>query len=477
MSMPQTRSSRSTAARSSRFTGRRLHLVGVGGSGMQALARMLLDRGARLSGTDRESSDAVESLRTAGAQIRLGHGCENLPEACDALVYSAAVPADNPEILAARRRGVEVLKYAEMLGRLMAEHTGVAVSGTHGKSTTSAMTAYGLHRADLDPSFIVGAVVEQLGGPSGAGTGEHFVAEACEFDRSFLNLRPKIASVLNIEEDHLDCYRDLAAIVEAFGAFLAQVPPSGRVIVNGEDRNALQAARTARAPVETFGLSEGCTWRGVDVTSRRGLCELTVERAGEDFCRLKVPLPGLHNVYNALAATAMLSACGVEAARIPELLGDFRGTLRRATLKGRSAGVTVVDDYAHHPTEIQTTLRAIRDHYQPRRLLCVFQPHQHSRTRFLLKDFAQSFGLCDEVILPEIYFVRDSEKERQYISSEVLVSQIRFHGGRAEYRETFEDIVRYLQDSLQSGDLVVTMGAGNVWEIADDIVRWLGRHR
>ena len=456
---------------------RRVHLIGIGGAGMRALAQMLLARGAAVSGSDLAIGLAVERLQQRGAAVHVGQQASNLPADCDLVVHSAAIHEQNPELVAARERGIETVKYSQMLGRLMSERVGVAVAGTHGKSTTSAMVSYALRRAGLDPSFVVGAIVEQLGGPSGVGAGEHFVAEACEFDRSFLHLHPRYAAILNIEEDHLDCFRDLAAIVEAFRAFAAQVDPAGVIVAHGEDRNVAEAVRSARAQVETFGLSEGCTWRGENLSADRGRYGVDVALADQPFCRLQAPLPGLHNVYNSLAATALLYHAGVDPGAIPELLGGFTGAYRRMTLKGRGRGVTVVDDYAHHPTEIEASLRAIREHYQPRRLLCVFQPHQHSRTRFLLKDFARSFGACDLVVVPDIYFVRDSEREKDYISSEDLVAQIRLHGGPAVYRKSFAEIVSHLEGELTAGDLVVTMGAGNIWEVADDIVRWLGRDR
>ncbi len=459
------------------FVGRRIHLIGVGGSGMRALAKMLLERGATISGSDRLSGGAIERLRERGASIQIGQCAENLPDLCDLVVHSAAIHEQNPELLAARRRGIEVIKYSRMLGRLMAERVGIAVSGTHGKSTTTAMVAYTLHAAGADPSFVVGAIVPQLGGPSGVGGGRHFVAEACEYDRSFLDLSPRLAAILNIEEDHLDCYEDLDAILEAFRSFAALVPPEGVLIANGEDRKVVEATAAVSCEVETFGLSQTCTWRGSDLRSDRGRHAMTVLLKGREFCRLAVPLPGLHNVYNALAAVGLLHHAGVAGERIAELLGGFAGAYRRMTLKGRPGGITVLDDYAHHPTEIAATLRAIRDFYEPDRLLCVFQPHQHSRTRFLLKDFARSFALASEVIVPDIYFVRDSEREKDHISSEDLVAQIRLHGGAASYVETFERIVHYLQQRLRPGDLVVTMGAGNIWEVADEVVRRLGKPR
>ena len=460
-----------------KFVGRKVHLIGIGGSGMRALAAVLADCGADVSGSDMAPGGVVERFTRKGMAIHAGHHPQNIPADCDLVVHSAAIHAQNPELVEARARGLEVMKYSQMLGALMADRVGIAVSGTHGKSTTTAMVASVLTWAGADPSYIVGATVEQLGGPSGAGAGKHFVAEACEFDRSFLNLRPHLAAILNIDEDHLDCYADLPAIVEAFRAFAGRVDPDGVLVANGEDRDVMKAVSTAPCEVQTFGLSNECGWRGVNLAAERGRFRMDVTFRGQKFCKMNVPLPGLHNAYNSLAATALLYHAGLDAEKIADLLPRFRGVLRRSTLKAQLAGVTVVDDYAHHPREIQVTLRALRDYYTPQRLLCVFQPHQHSRTRFLLKDFARSFGECDEVVLPDIYFVRDSALEKEYISSQDLVSQIRLHGGSATYLKTFDEILNHLQERLRPGDLVVTMGAGNIWELADDIVRWLGTDR
>jgi UDP-N-acetylmuramate--alanine ligase len=465
-------------ARAGKYVGKRIHLIGIGGSGMRALAKMLLERGALVSGSDSSPGGPVERLRKNGVIVKLGQCAENLPESCDMVVRSAAIHEQNPELLAARLRGVEVLKYSQMLGRLMSECVGVAVAGTHGKSTTTAMVAYALRKAGADPSFVVGATVPQLGGPSGVGAGPHFVAEACEFDRSFLNLCPKLALILNVEEDHLDCYENIDAIVEAFRAFAALVPADGVLVANGEDRNVAKVIYPPPAcEVQTFGLAAGCTWRGVELGMEDRRHRIAVEFAGQEFCRLTAPLPGRHSAYNSVAAAAILHHAGLGASQIGELLAGFTGTLRRMTLKGSVGGVTVLDDYAHHPTEIQCTLKAIHEFYEPRRVVCIFQPHQHSRTRFLLKDFAKSFALANEVIVPDIYFVRDSDSEKQYISSQDLVSLIRMQGGAATYMRTPEEIVTHVCQSRQPGDLVVTMGAGNIWEVADEIVRWLGEHR
>ncbi len=459
------------------YLGRCIHLIGISGSGMRALAKILLDSGAVVSGSDSCGNGSAQRLRDAGATVYIGQSPDNLPLGCELVVYSAAIGQQNPELIAARQRGIEVLKYAEMLGRVMQQKTGLAISGTHGKSTTTAMVAYVLRQSGLDPSFIVGATVEQLGGPSGTGEGEHFVVEACEFDRSFLNLHPHSAAILNIEEDHLDCYRDLDAIIEAFRAFTSRVSPGGVLIANGEDRNVAEAVRGALCEVETFGFTENCHWRGVVMGEDRGRVFLAVHKAGKSFCQFTVSLPGMHNAYNSLAAIGLLYHAGVTPEQMAEHLSTFGGAKRRMTLKAQAGGVTVVDDYAHHPTEIQASLRALRDYYKPGRILCIFQPHQHSRTRFLLKDFAASFAQADEVILPDIYFVRDSEKEKDHISSNDLVAQIRMRGGSARYEPTFEGILNIIKTTLRDGDLVVTMGAGNIWELADEIVRWIRNDR
>ena len=456
------------------FAGQHVHLIGVGGSGMRALAAVLLAQGASVSGSDNATSGALQRLTEHGATIHVGQRPQNIPIDCDLVVYSAAIHDQNPELLAARQRGCAVIKYSQMLGRVMSSKIGIAIAGTHGKSTTTGMVSYVLQRAGRDPSFIVGATVGQLGGPSGVGEGNHFVVEACEFDRSFLNLSPHYAAILNVEEDHLDCFKDLSAIVEAFGAFAARVPTDGALIANGEDRRVMEAISQATCEVETFGLADGCTWQGVNLQSIQGRPILEILYKGQPFGQLVCPLSGLHNAYNALAATGLLHHAGIESTVISELLPTFTGAHRRMTLKAQIGGVTVVDDFAHHPTEIQVTLRALRETFSPRRAICVFQPHQHSRTRFLLTDFARSFALADEVIVPDIYFVRDSAREKDNVSSADLVAEIRLHGGTAAYIDRFDRIVSHLKETLDEGDLLITMGAGDVWKVADDVIQWLG---
>ncbi len=457
--------------------GARVHLIGIGGCGMRGVAALLLREGAIVSGSDRSESGAIQRLADQGVRIHIGQCGDNLPDVCDLVVYSAAIREDNPELLAARQRGCTVIKYSQLLGRLMARRKGIGVAGTHGKSTTTALISYVLREAGLDPSFVIGAGVEQLGGGSGVGDGEHFVVEACEYDRSFLNLRPRQATILNIEEDHLDYYSGLDAIVESFRAFASLVPSDGLLIVNGADRSAMRAAAGIDATVETFGFEGEVDWRAEILDAARGCFRFRVWRGGRPITRVQLGIPGRHHVANALAAMAVCSHNGVEIGAIAQALARFRGAYRRLTERGQVAGVTVVDDYAHHPTEIQVTLRAAREFYNPRRMFVVFQPHQHSRTRFLLNDFARSFGSADVVIVPDIYFVRDSESERDLIDANALVERITLNGGEARFEPNFGNIVRQLCTEVSPGDLVVTMGAGNVWRIADDLLTCLARTR
>ena len=450
--------------------GCRIHMIGVGGCGMRGAAEVLLRAGAILSGSDRCDSEQLAGLANQGADIRIGQSADNLPEACDLVVHSAAINEANPELTAARDRGLTVVKYSELLGLLMSRKVGVAIAGTHGKSTTTAMVAYVLRAAGLDPSFVIGAGVEQLGGGSGVGEGDHFVVEACEYDRSFLNLRPRFATVLNVDEDHLDYYSGLPEIIEAFRAFGSLVPPDGAVIVNGEDRDAMRAVEGLGATVETFGFEDRLHWQAEILGAEAGCFRFRVLRRSQPLTEVELSIPGRHNVANALAAMAICFNGGVEPETIARTLGEFRGADRRLTRRGQVAGVTVVDDYAHHPVELQTTLRAARDFYNPRKMFVVFQPHQHSRTRFLLNDFAMSFGAADVVIVPDIYFVRDSESERDLIDARDLVEQIHLGGGDARYEPSFDRIATLLCREVQAGDLVITMGAGDVWQVADALL-------
>ncbi|KKL03751.1 hypothetical protein LCGC14_2623000, partial [marine sediment metagenome] len=348
------------------YADKAIHLIGVGGSGMRALAQLLAGRGASVSGSDSERSEALADLESLGVSVVVGQRAENLPDRLDLVVHSAAIHPENPELLAARQRGCEVIKYSRMLGRLMSDRCGIAIAGTHGKSTTTAMVAHTLRAAGASPSFIVGATSRQLGGPSGVGTGPHFVAEACEYDRSFLNLCPTLAAILNIDEDHLDCYENLGAIIEAFRAFAIKIPPEGVLVANGDDPHVGPALRepAPACEVQTFGLGSGRMWNAGRLSDEDGLCRFDVQFTGRRLCRVQLRLPGRHQVYNALAAAALCHHAGLGPEDIAAGLSSFEGVDRRTTCMFEG-GVTVVDDYAHHPTEIKATLEAINDRYRP----------------------------------------------------------------------------------------------------------------
>ncbi|MEM9915962.1 MAG: UDP-N-acetylmuramate--L-alanine ligase [Planctomycetota bacterium] len=442
--------------------GRRLHFVGIGGSGMSGLAKLAQQRGAVVTGSDRGPGPAVEALRKAGISVVLEQTAASVPESCDTVVISAAIPPDHAEVVEARRRGVEVVKYAAMLGRLMAnaQTTGVAIAGTHGKSTTTSILCHILLRAELDPSFILGAHCEQIGGGSRAGGGATLIAEACEYDRSFHNYRPTHATILNVEADHLDLYKSIDEIVESFATFARLIDPQGSLLIHHESPHRLSITAGLDAQVETLGFASQADWR-VKIDGH----EVTLHDRGKPICRWTKPMPGDHFAYNAAAAAVTAHRLGADWDSIGQAITGFNGLDRRMQTIGERDGVLVLDDYGHHPTEIDTTLRALRQHHEPERLICVFQPHQHSRTRHLMEQFAVSFSAADIAIVPEIYFVRDSEKERQAVTAGALVDRLRKQGVTAMHLHPFEAIVEQLEVLTKPGDLVVTMGAGDVWKI------------
>lgn len=464
-------SSTNASMRPSRFAGMRVHFIGIGGSGMSGLARMLIDCGAIVSGSEPSPNPQTFELTKRGANISRGQIGELLNEQVDLVVRSAAIKESNTEFQAAARYGLRQIKYAELLGQVMQERFGVAVAGTHGKSTTSAMISYALMQCSADPSFVIGGTVPQLGGGSHSGAGQAFIAEACEFDHSFHNLFPKVAVITNIEEDHLDCYPGgIEEIVASFRTFARLVPADGLIIANGNDARVGQAIGGLGTRVEFVALEREATWSTRIAGVEHGCYTGHVLRDNHAVATLKLAIAGTHNLFNATAAIAACAACGVDPAAAAQALADFTGVDRRMTERGSFNGALVVDDYGHHPTEIRTTLKALRERYQPRRLLCIFQPHQHSRTRFLLDDFATSFASADETIVPDIYFVRDSEAERALVSAKDLVDRVRGSGQKAIHIPEFSAILAHLKHEVREGDLVVTMGAGNVWEIGRDLV-------
>ncbi len=466
------------------LNGRSLHFVGIGGCGMSGLARISRALGAAVSGSDMTETDVTRALIEQGIDVSHEQTTDTLPDGCDMLVVSAAIKADHPELLAAQGRGIDVMKYAELLGRLMLGRTGVAIAGTHGKSTTTAMLAHVLIRCGLDPTFIVGATCAQIGGGSRIGRPDVLIAEACEYDRSFHNFHPTHAVVLNVEEDHLDIYGSLDKVVEAFNGFARLAAPDGSLLIGHDGAYRTNVAAGAACPVETIGYAPDADWsltvkprpersEGRGPRGPRGSV-VTIAHHGEALCEFQPQLPGEHMAYNAAVAAVTARRMGAPWAKVGEALTSFQGLDRRMQTLGQRQGVTVIDDYGHHPTEIDTTLRALRQHHRPQdhggRLICVFQPHQHSRTRFLLEQFATSFSAADLVIVPHIYFVRDSEEDKRAVSAEDLVNKLTRRGVQALHIDAFDGITAWLSAHTHAGDLVVVMGAGPVWQVAHDFL-------
>ena len=423
-----------------------------------------------VSGSDMHPFDGVGQLTQRGVRVAIGHRSAQLTPDTDLVVCSAAIPETNPELAAARARRLPVVKYAELLGLLMRDRMSVAIAGTHGKSTTTALTAYLFRAGGLDASFVVGATCAQLGGNGGYGRGEPLVVEACEYDRSFLQFRPQLAAVLNIEADHFDCYTDFSQLVGAFRDFACQVQPGGVLLCSAEDQWVRSAAREASATVQTFGWDDSADWQARAVGRERGCFAFEVWHHGQLVLRSRLSLPGRYNVLNALAAIGLACEAGADPAAVAEALPAFEGIGRRLSYRGQRAGVIVVDDYAHHPTEIRLTIEAIRSRYEPRRTWVVFQPHQYSRTRHLLEEFARSFSLADEVIVPDVYGARETAADAVGVGSADLVQRIAAHGQRVQHVPSLDAVAELLAGQVTEGDLVVTMGAGDVWKVADALV-------
>lgn len=469
----------------SAFTGKRVHFIGIGGSGMSGLAKILLDAGAVVSGTEPKPTHTTIQLMQRGARIVHEQDGQLLSERTDLVVRTAAVKDDNPEFRRAAELGLRTMKYAELLGMVMAERLGVAVAGTHGKSTTTAMTALILTRLGHEPSWVVGGTVPQLGGGSASGSGDAFVAEACEYDRSFHHLRPKVAVITNVDADHLDVYANLDDIVDSFRTFAGLLPRTGRIITLAGDANVARALAQTNLPMDLVGFdSADRDAAGLERADHRrrwtlteqladpatGLPRATVRVDGLGEFGLSLSVPGRHNLLNATMAVAAAVAVGADPALAFAAVAEFTGVDRRMQLVGTCNGATVIDDYGHHPTEIRATLDALRQRYRPNRLFCVFQPHQASRTRLLFSDFAAAFTDADVVIMPEIYYVRDSEEDRRAVSSASLAEAIRRNGVTARFVPTYHACAEAVRSEIRQGDLVVTMGAGPVCDVGRMLV-------
>lgn len=454
--------------------GRHIHLVGIGGIGLSAIARVLCGWGYRVSGSDRQPSALTRTLAAEGITVYEGHDMANVSGA-DVVVVSSAVPDDNPEIIASKARGLPVVKRDQFLGELTAGKKTLAVAGAHGKTTTSAMLAWILMETGRDPTFIVGGVLQNLGTNARAGNGPHFVIEADEYDRAFLGLRPQVAIVTTLEHDHPDCYPSFEDMRQAFAEFADRVVDGGQLIVCGEDKEAQNLGQFLDRPeieIQTYGLSQEWNWwaQGTQLGDRAAF---DVWHDGEFLGPCALQVPGRHNVLNALAALAASHMAGVPFGPAAAALTRFRGTERRFEIKGQVEGITVVDDYAHHPTEIQTTLEAAQIKYPGRAIWAVFQPHTYSRTAALLDDFCDAFGAADHVLVTDIYAAR--EQDTLGISGEDIVTQMNHPDAR--YTAAMNEAIELLLGHAQSGDVIITMGAGDGYLIGERVLDLLRQRR
>jgi len=445
-----------------------IHFIGMDGISMSALAAIMLKRGWRVSGSDLKQSDLTRRLVKDGATFYLGHAKEHVSGA-QVVVFTAAISPDNPELIAARQSGATVLTRAEFLGTLMGESGyGIAISGSHGKTTTTALVGLLCEQAGLDPTVLIGGELDALGGNVKIGRSEYFVAEACEYVETFLALRPMLGVILNIDADHLDYFADLDHIKAAFLRFAGLIPEHGLLVACQDDANVREIIAVVRCLVATYGFTPAADWWAAEIEFRpSGESLFDVYRRGEKLGRVTLGVPGRHNILNALAGLAVGSHLGIPFAAMAATLSAFRGTHRRFQTKGKFRGATIVDDYAHHPTEIRATLAAARA-LAPTRLVVVFQPHTYTRTKALLHEFAGSFTSADEVIITDIYAAR--EKNTHGISSQHLVDVMRTERASVHYIGALEDVAAFLATRLHDGDLLLTMGAGDVHYVGETLL-------
>ena len=449
-----------------------IHMIGIGGAGMSGIAEILLNLGFCITGSDQRKSEVTDRLESLGARIFTGHQPEHV-DACDVVVFSSAVKADNPEIIAARERKIPVIGRPEMLAELMRMKYGICIAGTHGKTSTTSMTGRVLVRGNIDPTIIVGGKVADYGGGAKIGQSHYLVLEADEYDRTFLSLTPVIAVVTNIDVDHLDCYRDLNDIRRAFTEFANKVPFFGSVILCIDDSGVQSIIPDVRRPMITYGISRQADIRADNIVHEGVLSSFDVTARGNRLGRMTIRVSGDHNVRNALAATAIGLEMGMEFDVIVEALADYETVARRFEVKGEAAGVTVVDDYAHHPAEITASMSAAVS-FKKKRIVAVFQPHLYSRTRDFHQEFGRAFMDSDVLIVTDIFPAR--ELPIAGVTGKLVADAAHAAGHRnTMYMESREGLAVTLADIVQDGDLVITFGAGDINKVGMELLELLGK--
>ncbi len=446
-----------------------VHFIGIGGISMSGLAEILLEKGFTISGSDSKESDLTDILTSKGATIFYGQKAENIIPGIQLVVYTAAIHEDNPEFAEAKARQLPMLSRAQLLGQIMDNYEkSIAVAGTHGKTTTTSMISEILMAAKADPTISVGGILPSIGGNLRVGASSIFVSEACEYTNSFLNFRPKYSIILNVEAEHLDFFKDLDDIRHSFRKFAGNTLADGATIINGEISNYEELTHNLPQEIITYGFDSSFDFYATDVTYNEKACPaFTVMHHDKKVADIQLSVPGRHNASNALAAVALAVTMGLDTDAIVRGLDAFGGANRRFQYKGTVDGVTVIDDYAHHPTEIRATLSAA-ENYPHQRLVLVFQPHTYSRTKAFLDDFADVLSMADVVVLADIFAAR--EQNTYGVSSKDILSRLKAKGTEAYYFPSFEEIEKFLLKNCVNGDLLITMGAGNIVEIGEALL-------
>ena len=446
-----------------------IHFIGIGGISMSGLAEILLEEDFKISGSDAKASPLTRSLEEKGAVIHYGQRASNITDDIDVVVYTAAIHPDNPEFACARKKNIPMLTRAELLGQIMRNYdTPIAISGTHGKTTTTSMVSHILLEGDCDPTISVGGILPAIGGNIRVGASETFVTEACEYTNSFLSFFPKISVILNMDADHLDFFKDIDDIRHSFRRFAQLLPADGTLIINADTPEYESIIKDLPCQVITYGLDHPADYTAEDITwDKYGHASFTVKKNGCKVGSYYLRVPGIHNVSNALAAIAVGKLLDLPDEVIVKGLGSFTGTDRRFQYKGEVGGITIIDDYAHHPTEIAATLESAKN-YPHEKIWCVFQPHTYTRTKALLPEFAKALTLADHVVLADIYAARETDDLG--ISSRDLQKQIQELGTPCDYFPTFDEIESFLLKSCTHGDLLITMGAGDVVNIGEHLL-------
>ncbi|MDD3218737.1 MAG: UDP-N-acetylmuramate--L-alanine ligase [Lachnospiraceae bacterium] len=446
-----------------------IHFIGIGGISMSGLAEILLQEDFKISGSDAKESDLTRHLESLGAILYYGQRASNIKEGIDLVVYTAAIHPDNPEFKQAKENQIPMLTRAELLGQIMQNYeTPIAVSGTHGKTTTTSMASHILLHANADPTISVGGILPSIHGNIRVGQSETFITEACEYTNSFLSFFPKISIILNMDADHLDFFKDIDDIRHSFRRFAQLLPDDGTLIINSDTPAYETVTEGLTCEVLTYGLEHEADYTAKDITyDELGHATFDCCYKGEKIGTFSLKVPGIHNVSNALATIALSRKLNIDISVIQEGLLSFTGTDRRFQYKGKVGGITIIDDYAHHPTEIEATLTAAKN-YPHKTTWCVFQPHTYTRTKALLPEFARALTLADKVVLADIYAAR--EKNTIGISSEDLQKAIQELGTECYYFPTFDQIENFLLENCINGDLLITMGAGDVVNIGEKLL-------